>query len=62
MKELVRLLRQWNREYYKFDAPTVSDAQYDETFRELQKLEAENPELILKNSPTQGVCDNFWER
>jgi len=41
--------------YYVKDAPEISDQQYDELFRKLQKLEEENPEFITSNSPTQRV-------
>ena len=41
--------------YYVRDAPEVSDARYDELFRELQRLEEEHPELVSPDSPTQRV-------
>jgi DNA ligase (NAD+) len=41
--------------YYVLDAPTVPDAEYDRLFRELQALEAEHPELLTPDSPTQRV-------
>jgi DNA ligase (NAD+) len=41
--------------YYVLDAPVVSDAQYDALFRELVALEAEHPELVTPDSPTQRV-------
>ncbi len=44
-----------NRRYYEEDAPTVSDAEYDALFRELQALEGEYPELVAEDSPTQRV-------
>ena len=44
-----------NYAYYVLDAPTVPDAEYDRLFRELQALEAEHPELITPDSPTQRV-------
>jgi DNA ligase (NAD+) len=37
------------------DAPLISDAEYDALFRELQALEAEHPELVSSDSPTQRV-------
>ena len=42
-------------EYYKLDNPSVSDAEYDALFRELQKLEEEYPQLLTAESPTQRV-------
>ncbi len=44
-----------NRRYYVLDAPSISDAEYDALFRELQALEACYPELISPDSPTQRV-------
>jgi len=44
-----------NYRYYVLDAPTVSDAEYDRLFRELQALEAQYPELAGPDSPTQRV-------
>ena len=42
--------------YYVLNAPTVPDAEYDRLFRELQQLEAEHPELVTPDSPTQRVA------
>ena len=44
-----------NHAYYVLDAPTIPDAEYDKLFRELQGLEAEFPELLTADSPTQRV-------
>lgn len=44
-----------NRLYYVEENPSLSDFEYDELFRELQKLEAENPLLITPDSPTQRL-------
>jgi DNA ligase (NAD+) len=44
-----------NHAYYVLDAPTVPDAEYDKLFRELQALEAQHPELLTADSPTQRV-------
>lgn len=48
-------LHRHNVAYYVHDQPTVSDAEYDALMRELQSLEAENPELVTPDSPTQRV-------
>jgi DNA ligase (NAD+) len=48
-------LNQHNHRYYLLDAPTVSDAEYDGLFRELQALEAANPSLCTPDSPSQRV-------
>ena len=44
-----------NQRYYVDDSPTVSDAEYDALFRRLQSLEAEYPEALSPDSPTQRV-------
>ena len=46
---------QANYAYYVLDAPTISDAEYDQLFRELQSLEAEHPELRSPDSPTLRI-------
>jgi len=44
-----------NQAYYVFDQPTVSDAEYDALYRELETLEREHPSLVTPDSPTQRV-------
>ncbi len=44
-----------NYQYYALDAPLISDAEYDRLFRELQTLEANHPELVSPESPTQRI-------
>lgn len=53
--ELIALIERYSREYYEQDAPTISDAEYDQLFRELQALEVENPQCARRDSPTQRV-------
>lgn len=53
--ELKDLLNRYSYEYHVLDAPTVSDAVYDSLFGELKQLEAELPEMITPDSPTQRV-------
>ncbi len=53
--ELVEIIEDARRRYYLLDKPTISDAEYDAAYRELEKLEAEFPELISADSPTQSV-------
>ncbi len=50
-----------NRQYYVFDDPTISDSGYDRLMRELQALEAQYPQLITPDSPTQRVGDKPLE-
>jgi DNA ligase (NAD+) len=51
--ELREQIRYHNARYYELDEPEVSDAEYDELVRRLLALEAEHPELITEDSPTQ---------
>ena len=53
--DLRRRIAAHDHAYYVLDAPTVSDAEYDALFRELVALEAEHPELVTPDSPTQRV-------
>jgi DNA ligase (NAD+) len=48
-------LENWNYQYYVLDQPTVPDADYDRALRRLQELEAQHPELLRPDSPTQRV-------
>ena len=44
-----------NYRYYVLDEPSVPDAEYDRLFNALKTLEAEHPELVSPDSPTQRV-------
>lgn len=55
MKELVELLNRYAYEYYTKDAPSVSDSEYDQLYRELVELETAHPDEILPESPTYRV-------
>lgn len=54
-RELRAELERHNHLYYVLDAPQIPDAEYDRLFRELQAIEAEHPELLTSDSPTQRV-------
>lgn len=54
-EELRQQLNEHNYRYYVLDDPTVSDAEYDRLFDELQQLERDHPDLITPDSPTQRV-------
>ena len=54
-RALAEALEAHNFRYYVEDAPQVSDAEYDQLFRELQALEAKHPSLVTPDSPTQRV-------
>lgn len=53
--EIRDLLNRYSYEYHVLDQPSVEDAVYDSLFGELKKLEADNPDLISPDSPTQRV-------
>ena len=53
--ELRALLHHHAHRYYTLDEPEIPDAEYDKLFQELQALEAEHPELLTADSPTQRV-------
>ncbi len=55
LEELRAQLRHHEHQYYVLDNPVITDAEYDVMMRSLQKLEAEHPELITPDSPTQRV-------
>jgi DNA ligase (NAD+) len=53
--ELRSQIRHHSHRYHVLDAPEVSDAEYDRLFRELERLEAEHPDLVTPDSPTRRV-------
>jgi len=53
--ELRECLRRWSAEYYQDDSPSVSDSEFDRALLELRQLEADHPELLTPDSPTQRV-------
>ena len=55
IEELREEIRYHNYRYYVLDQPAISDAEYDRMFRQLAELEAESPDLITADSPTQRV-------
>lgn len=55
IKELSALLRRYQDEYYINSRPSVSDAEYDRVFNQLQELERANPEYMEPDSPTLRV-------
>lgn len=55
LTELRTTLRHHEYLYHVMDAPEVPDAEYDRLMRELRELEAQRPDLITPDSPTQRV-------
>ena len=53
--DLREALRFHEYRYYILNDPLISDAEYDQLFKELEKLEKENPSIITADSPTQRV-------
>ncbi len=53
--QLRATLAQYDYSYYVLDQPTVPDSEYDRVFSQLRELEAQHPELITPDSPTQRV-------
>src|ERR1700757_662236 len=54
-EKLREKIRYHEHRYYVLDAPEISDADYDALMNELKALEAEHPELLTPDSPTQRV-------
>lgn len=53
--ELRKKIKEYADAYYNEDAPLVTDEEYDALMHELRRLEAENPEAVAPDSPTQVV-------
>lgn len=62
IEELKEEITKHNKAYYEQDAPTISDFEYDELFRELKKLEELYPEYATADSPTQKVGSNVSDK
>lgn len=62
IEELKAEITKHNKAYYEQDAPTISDFEYDELFRELKKLEELYPEYATADSPTQRVGSNVSDK
>ena len=57
--ELTNEIRDHQFKYYVLDAPTITDAQFDELLKELKALEAKHPELLEPDSPSLGIGGGF---
>jgi DNA ligase (NAD+) len=55
IEKLREIINHHNYRYYVLDSPEISDAEYDELMKELRQLEAEHPELVTPDSPTQRI-------
>ncbi|HSU28778.1 MAG TPA: NAD-dependent DNA ligase LigA [Chitinophagaceae bacterium] len=56
IEEIRDALRFHEHRYYILNEPLIADAEYDQLFKALEKLETENPSLISSDSPTQRVA------
>lgn len=56
LKELRDAIRHHEERYYIHNAPEVSDEEFDRLLHELERLEAEYPDLVTPDSPTQRVA------
>lgn len=56
-EELRSKLNKWADEYYTYDAPSVEDSVYDQTYQQLVDLETRFPAIVTPDSPTQKVGD-----
>jgi len=59
MTELINEIRDHQFKYYVLDQPTITDTEFDDLLRKLQKLEDKNPELRESDSPTLHVGGGF---
>lgn len=57
--ELRDVLRFHEYRYYVLNDPLISDEQYDQLYKKLEKIEKENPEIITPDSPTQRVGNSL---
>jgi DNA ligase (NAD+) len=55
VEDLRTRIAEANHRYHVLDEPGITDAEYDRLMRELEALEAEHPELLSPDSPTQRV-------
>ena len=61
-EQLRREIEEHNRRYYVEDDPTIGDDEYDALLDELRRIEAEHPELVTPDSPTQRVGGGTVDR
>ena len=59
VENLRHVLQFHEHRYYILNDPLISDAEYDQLFKLLEKLEKANPELVTTSSPTQRVGNSL---
>lgn len=62
IRELRELLTRYEYEYYVLNAPTIGDQEFDRLMEELEQLEAQYPDQVVPDSPTQRVGSEFIKR
>ena len=62
IKDLREIIKKHEYDYYILAQPTISDKEYDMFMKELEKYEAENPQLITPDSPTQRVGKDLTKK
>ena len=55
MRQLIQLIAKHNHAYYVMDQPTITDNEYDQLFHQLKALEADHPDLVQADTPTNRV-------
>lgn len=59
-RQLVERLNHYSKLYYTLDAPEISDFEYDGLMQQLKAAEAEHPEWVTADSPTQRIGDAIY--
>ncbi len=59
-RQLVERLNYYSKLYYTLDAPEISDFEYDSLMQQLKAAEAEHPDWVTADSPTQRVGDAIY--
>ena len=54
-------IRHHEERYYVHSAPEIADEAFDQLLHELERLEAEHPDLVTSDSPTQRVAGTLTE-
>lgn len=62
LEELKGLLNRYSYEYHTLDTPSVDDAVYDSLYSELKQIEAQHPEWVSLDSPSQRIGNQALEK
>lgn len=61
MEELIEIINEADYNYHTLDNPTITDQEYDKYLRELIEIEAEHPDWVREDSPTQHAGGKIIE-